>query len=185
MKVTNLLLITSGILLLSGTLTMAYPPAGPPAGPNAQVPQGPTGSEPADPEQEGISEVNRVLRALHLIKEFFNLTEEQMDSIRPMIEESYADLLLLHQEMHALRQELRELMKDENPPPCQFGQLIVDIRNLELEIAVIRSDWGAAIEDSLLGDQIAKLERVRFIARILPAFRGVGLIPPPPARPEQ
>ncbi len=183
MKVMKLLLITSGTLLFSGSLTLAYPPAGPTAGPNAQVPQGPTESEPSGPDQEGIGEVNRILRDLHLIKEFFKLTDEQMDLIRPEIEGTYPDLLALYQELHMLRQELRELMNESTPPPGQVGQLIVDIRAVEIQIAEIRRAWGDAIEAVLDEDQQNRLERVRRVARILPAFRGVGLIPPPPAQP--
>ena len=186
MKVMKLFLITSGILLLCTPMTLAYPPAGPVAGPNAQVPQGgPTDSAPPDPEQEGTTEVNRILRDLHLIKEFFKLTDQQMDLIRPEIEATYPDLLAFYQEFHMLRQELRELMNGANPPPGQVGQLIVDIRAVEIQIAEIRGSWGTVIEGILDEDQRNRLERVRRVARILPAFRGVGLIPPPPAQPNQ
>jgi hypothetical protein len=108
-----------------------------------------------------------------------------MDAIRPEIEATYADLLALYRELHMLRQELRELMNGASPPPGQVGQLIVDIREIEIQIAEIRQTWGDAIEGVLDDDQKARLERVRQLAGMLPAFRGVGLIPPPPGPPKE
>lgn len=185
MNMRRLILIAGVITLLAGASIMGQLPAGPAAGPNAQVPQSPTDVEQADPEQEGTHDVNRILRDLHLTKEFFKLTEAQMDIIRPVIEGTYPNLLALYQELHMLRRELRELMNGTNPPPGQVGQLIVDIREIEIQIAEIRRIWGDAIEEVLDDDQKARLKRVRQVARILPAFRGVGLIPPPPGPPEE
>mgnify|MGYP001812441310 CR=1 FL=1 len=185
MNLRRIIVIAGMLALLAGASVLGQLPAGPTAGPNAQVPQSPTSVEQADPEQEGTNDVNRILRDLRLIKRFFQLTDAQMDAIRPEIEATYPDLLALYRDLHMLRQELRELMTGASPPPGQVGQLIVDIREIEIEIAEIRQTWGDAIEGVLDDDQKARLERVRQLTGILPAFRGVGLIPPPPGPPKE
>jgi hypothetical protein len=177
----KLIVTFGGLFLFAGANLLAQLPARPTARPNAQVSRSPAYSEPINPEQEAANEINRILRDLHVIKEILDLTDGQIAEIQPVIEADYADLLALYQEIHALRKELRELMSGNNPPPGQVGQLIVDIREVEIQIVEIRRSWGDVIEAVLDNAQREILARVRHLARILPAFRGVGLIPPPPA----
>ena len=73
------------------------------------------------------------------------------------------------------------MLNSANPPPGQVGQLIVDIREVELQIVEIRRSWGVVIEIVLDDAQRDRLDRIRRLARVLPAFRGVGLIPQPHA----
>jgi len=51
-----------------------------------------------------------------------------------------------------------------------------------MEIKVISESWGDKIEAVLDEEQLKKLEMVRRVAGLIPAFKQVGLIPPPPPR---
>jgi hypothetical protein len=67
------------------------------------------------------------------------------------------------------------------------GQLILEIHDLTAQVNAISSAWGDAIEEGLDEEQADRLARIRRLAELLPAFKQVGLIPPPPprAKPEE
>jgi len=163
------------LVLLTGTNIWAQRPAEPQAGPLARAVLAPS----SGPEQEAAAELNTILRSLHVVQEFFGIPEDVLDSI---VEDSYEEMLGLLRLKHQLLVELRELMAESNPPPGLVGQLVMDIRELKAEIKVISQSWGDGIETVLDDEQLEKLEMVRRVALIIPAFKQVGLIPPPPPR---
>jgi len=181
MRKSNLItLICVGILtLLLSASVWAQRPAEPQAGPFARAVLAPSGGSPSDPEQEAADEMNRILRSLRIIQRFFDIPEEVLQEI---VAGTYEEMLELLRYKHELVVELHELMNDPNPPPGQIGQLIIEIRELNMEIKVISESWGDKIEAVLDEEQLKKLEMVRRVAGLIPAFKQVGLIPPPPPR---
>lgn len=167
------------LALVTSVNVWSQRPAEPPAGPHARVVLAPSGSTPSDPEQEAAEEMNRILRSLRTVQRFFGIDERVL---WPIVEGTYDEALALLRQKHELAKELRDLMKEPNPPPGQVGQLIMDIRELNAEIKAISHSWGDEIEEVLDVDQLEKLEMVRRIAGLIPAFKQVGLIPPPPPR---
>lgn len=181
MRKNNLItLISVGILtLLLSANVWAQRPAEPQAGPQTRAVLAPSGGSPSDPEQEAADEMNRILRSLRIIQRFFDIPE---DVLQDIVADTYEEMLELLRYKHELVVELRGLMNDPNPPPGQIGQLILEIRELNLEIKAISESWGDKIEAVLDEEQLKKLEMVRRVAGLIPAFKQVGLIPPPPPR---
>ena len=181
MKKRSLIMMVSTmvvVLLLSASV-LAQRPAGPPSGSPARAALGPALDTSGDPEQEAADEMNRILRSLRVIQAFFGIPEEVLEDI---VAETYDKMLSLLREKHELVLILRDLLNQKNPPPGEVGQLIVDIRQLQYEINTISQEWGNAIEAVLDEEQAEKLAMVRRVAGIIPFFRQVGLIPPPPPR---
>ncbi|MGW8180073.1 MAG: hypothetical protein ACWGQW_15130 [bacterium] len=181
MRTNNLItLIGVGILTLLLTASLsAQRPAEPQAGPHARAVLAPSGGSPSDPEQEAADEMNRILRSLRIIQRFFDLPEEVLQEI---VADTYEEMLELLRCKHELVVELNEWMNGPNPPPGQIGELIIEIRELSLEIKAISESWGHKIEAVLDEEQLEKLEMVRRVSGLIPAFKQVGLIPPPPPR---
>jgi hypothetical protein len=177
-KLITLICIGTLVLLMSVN-AWAQRPAEPQGGLHSRAVLNPSGGTPSDPEQEAAEEMNRILRSLRIVQNFFGDPPLDLESI---VEGTYEQMLELLQLKHALVLELHELMNDPNPPPGQVGQLIIEIRELNQEIKAISQSWGDQIEAQLEGDQPEKLEMVRRVAGIIPAFKQVGLIPPPPPR---
>jgi hypothetical protein len=147
------------------------------AGPEADTSVGPMGHETASPTQEAAEEMNRILRALHIVEEFFQV--EDLGSVIP--QEEQQEMLRLLMELHVLRAELRELLNDKNPPPGRIGQLVEEIHELQQEVASIRRAWGESIVEIIASE--GNTDRLRLyyrFVRFLPAFHQVGLFPPPP-----
>ena len=139
----------------------------------------PSGGSPSDPEQEAAEEMNRILRSLVIVQKFFG---EPLLDLEAIVEGTYEQMLELLQLRHMLAVELHEALNDPNPAPGQVGQLIIEIRELNVEIKEIGQSWGDGIETELTEDQAEKLAMVRRVAGLIPAFKQVGLIPPPPPR---
>ena len=167
------------LVLLMSVNVWAQRPAEPQAGLHARAVQNPSGDTPSDPEQEAAEEMNRILRSLVIVQKFFGIEEAILQQI---VADTYEEMLGLLRLKHALVVELHELMNDPNPPPGQIGQLIIEIRELNHEIKAISESWGDKIEAVLDPDQAEKLAMVRRVAGLIPAFKQVGLIPPPPPR---
>ena len=181
MKKTSLMMLigTVVMVLILSAPVLAQRPAGSPSGSPARAALGPAYETTGDPEQEAADEMNRILRSLRVIQAFFGIPEEVLEDI---VADTYDKMLGLLQEKHELVLELRALLEEKNPPPGQVGQLVVDIRELQHEINTISQEWGDAIEAVLDEEQAERLAMVRRVAGILPAFKQVGLIPPPPPR---
>ena len=181
MRKNNLItLISVGILtLLLSANVWAQRPAEPQAGPHARTVLAPSGGIPSDPEQDAADEMNRILRSLQIIQRFFDLPEEVLQEI---VADTYEEMLELLRYKHELVVELHELMNDPKPAPGKIGELIIEIGELNLEIKAISESWGDKIEAVLDEEQLEKLDMVRRVAGLIPAFKQVGLIPPPPPR---
>jgi hypothetical protein len=167
------------LVLLVSANAWAQRPAEPQGRLQARAVLNPSGGNPSDPEQEAAEEMNRILRSLVIVQKFFGIDPE---ALRPIVNETYDEMLELLRLKHTLVVELRELLNEPNPAPGQVGQLIIDIRELTAEIKVISQSWGDEIERLLNGEQADKLAMVRRVAGLIPAFKQVGLIPPPPPR---
>lgn len=124
-----------------------------------------------------------VLHVPPVVKEYLELTDEQVQKLAELLRQTELKIRALHEEIAELERQLKEQMALPNPSPSIVGELVIKIRNLREEIAKVRE---AAIEQFiktiLTPAQKAKLAELQAAANLMPTvqvFLSMGLIEPP------
>jgi len=116
------------------------------------------------------------------------LTEEQIASIEPLMQEAHETIRGIHEETRELEMELRDLVGSSSPDPATVGELVLNIHASRDRIQEVQAALGDSIEGLLEPAQLEKLQRAQKAAEVLPllpAMRMLGLLPvePPTAEP--
>ncbi|HNX49853.1 MAG TPA: periplasmic heavy metal sensor [Thermoanaerobaculaceae bacterium] len=126
------------------------------------------------------------LRPKAAVTRFLALTPDQVNQWENLLTALETTVRPLAQQIVANDQQLAELLKQPTPDPAAIGNLILAKRALREQIRGARETYLTAFEALLTQDQKDKLAFIRRAERaqpIIPAFRALGLIPPP--EPEQ
>ena len=86
------------------------------------------------------------------------------------------------EEIKGLEEQLRAELAKATPDPATVGALVIEIKGLRVQIEAANQTYVEGFEGLLTEEQTGKLQGVRRAARIepvLPAFRLLGLLPPP------
>jgi hypothetical protein len=121
-----------------------------------------------------------------LFGRFFDLSDEQIDAIIGVVEDTHAEIAGVHQQIKALEVELAQLLRSGQAGAGQVGAIVLDIHALKQSVVALREAMGSAIEAEMDEAQLARLEHVRQVARLqvlFPAMKTLGLIPAHPAGP--
>jgi len=110
------------------------------------------------------------------------LTPEQQGQWEGLLTSLHATVKPLREQIDAKEQQLRELMQQTAPDPTAVGTLVVAIRDLTKQIGAAHDVYLTAFEAMLTVEQKTKLDFLRAAERaqrVLPAFKVLGLLPPP------
>jgi Spy/CpxP family protein refolding chaperone len=102
---------------------------------------------------------------------FLDLTEQQIEDARALLEDLAAELRPLAEEARAVREELAALLDAADPDPAEVGALVVELHGIGDEMKAARDDFDAAFSALLTPDQ---LERWEVLKEARGLFRGQG-----------
>lgn len=127
-------------------------------------------------------------RPKEVVARFLSFTPEQVAQWDALLETLQATVRPLAQQIAANDRQLADLLKQPSPDPAAIGNLILANRGLREQIRQAHQVYLTAFEALLTAPQKEKLAFIRRAERvqpIIPAFKVLGLIPPPaPAQPE-
>lgn len=138
--------------------------------------EGPNGPAPAAP------------RPKEVVTRFLALTPEQVAGWEALLTTLESTVKPLLQHIAANERQLAELLKQPNPDPAAIGNLILANRALREEIRAAQETYVTGFEALLTQEQKDKLGFIRRAERaqpIIPAFKVLGLLPPPEPQPQQ
>ncbi len=151
------------------------------SGPRMAVDLAPT--QDSGPEAVHHHPWSHVLDSLKLLKQFLDLSEEQVEAIRMIVESTHEQVRDIQEVIQPLEMELKELINSDAPDPGEVGELVLLIHDLRREIVALVKAMGQAIEGELNEAQVVKLNHARAASRLqplFPALRVLALIPPGP-----
>lgn len=127
------------------------------------------------------------LRPKVAVARFLVLTADQVTQWENLLIALETTVRPLAEQIAANDRQLAELLRQPTPDAAAIGNLILAKRALREQIRGARETYLTAFEALLTQDQKDKLAFIRRAERaqpIIPAFRALGLIPPPePAQP--
>lgn len=178
------LLVGALVVLFATGLMLGQMGGGPHGGPGAQAPpeagagfQG--GGEPGDHRS------GRPLQSVRIIAHFLELTEQQGEAVREILDAARVDSQLLRESIRVLEEALRVEINSDDPSEAIVGALVLEIHELKGQLQELRQGVVEDIKALLDEEQLQKLEAVRHAAALQPvvhAFHDLGLIPPRPHR---
>ena len=155
-------------VLLSGGLLMyaqrgVAPGRGPARGPGLPVVAGPGG--PGERMGQG--------RALEVLTQYLDLTEDQVSQIREILSQVGERVTPVRQQIHELRGSLREALESGSPDAAQVGNWVIQIHQFRQEIRSIHQAAMEEVQGVLTPDQLAKLEELKTSKTVFPVLRAL------------
>ena len=117
--------------------------AQPPAGAAGQGPGGPPGAEAA-------------FFPLAPITQFLDLTSDQVDQTRALLDDLKAKVQPLRQQERTLHQQLADLLRGDNPDAAAVGALVIQIQGVRGQIKAARDDFDTAFTALLTATQAGR-----------------------------
>ncbi|MCU0291186.1 MAG: periplasmic heavy metal sensor [Thermoanaerobaculaceae bacterium] len=124
----------------------------------------------------------QAVRPKEVVTRFLALTPEQVTAWDTLLTALETTVKPLAQQIVANDRALAELLKQPNPDPAAIGTLILANRALREQIRGAQDTYVTAFEALLTQEQKDKLAFIRRAERaqpIIPAFKVLGLLPPP------
>lgn len=149
-------------------MALAIQPMGPGEGPNGPGPNAP--------------------RPKEVVTRFLALSADQVTAWETLLTALETTVRPLVQQIVANDRQLAELLKQPNPDPAAIGNLILANRALREQIRGAQETYVTGFEALLTQEQKDKLAFIRRAERaqpIIPAFKVLGLLPPPEPQPQQ
>ena len=94
-------------------------------------------------------------RFLHHVARQLNLTDEQGDEWKQIVEALHESVQPLLEEAKALHQELRDLTESANPDPTVVGQLHLDAAALHKDVRALHENAQTDLRAILTAEQLA------------------------------
>ncbi|MBP1598450.1 MAG: motif family protein [Acidobacteria bacterium] len=139
-------------------------PAGPPPGMQAQPFPKPPAPMPENP--------------LRVMSRFLQLTPEQAEGVRGLLEARRSVVEPLTQEIAAKEKELRDLIA-AGTDPASVGRTVIAIDGLRKQVGEAHQRFAASFQELLTPDQKTQLQAIQRAARLQPvvgAARELGII---------
>ena len=103
------------------------------------------------------------------LKNFLELTDEQVDGLRGLHRSSRESLMPMLQEMRQKQSELRDAMEQETPDTAYVGQLVVDLKDSREQLKAKRAENRDQALALLTPGQIEALESLKQVMELGPA----------------
>jgi hypothetical protein len=116
---------------------------------------------------------------LQIVSTVLELSDEQKQILVETIQARETAVRPLAEQLHLRHEALGALMQSNDADAATLGQLLLEIRMIEREVARITREAAAQFEQSLDQDQLERLEHIRQAAQVcpaIPAFHAAGLI---------
>lgn len=108
---------------------------------------------------------------LQLLGRYLELSQEQIESIRALVEMRRNTVRPLNDQIAEKEKTLRELLESGNPDAATVGKLAIEIHGLRQEIAATLQQFHKDLEGLLSEAQVRKLRLLRQAARLEPVVR--------------
>lgn len=112
-------------------------------------------------------------------KAYLQLTDEQTGALITMIQMRGGAMEPIAAKLHANQEALGKLIESSNPDAATVGALLIKIHAGEKQLGTIAHDAAASFEQTLLPEQLERLQFVRQAAQVepaIPALRAIGLM---------
>lgn len=116
---------------------------------------------------------------LRVVITVLGLSGDQGAALIATIRSRDAAVRPLAEQIQVRREALAQLMQTAAPDPAAVGQLVLEIRQLELHLSAIAHHAAETFEQTLDAEQQERLNGIRHAApvcEVMPAFRAVGLM---------
>jgi uncharacterized membrane protein len=107
------------------------------------------------------------------------LSDEQVQAWMPILQAREAAMQPLAAQVAQHRELLGRLLQSPTPDPASVGQVLIETRVLEQQVAAIQQQATAQFEQLLNPDQQQRLDSIRQAAQVcpvVPAYQAVGLL---------
>jgi len=95
------------------------------------------------------------------ITQRLDLTEGQQERWQELVSSGHESLQPLFDQVHAIHEEAQALMQSDDPDPAAIGQLHLDARAIQADIATSREILHATLNDLLTVEQQEAWEEMR------------------------
>ncbi|MFZ0430027.1 MAG: periplasmic heavy metal sensor [Acidobacteriota bacterium] len=169
-----LVLLAITVCALAATWTLAQLPAR-----NSAAATGVAGAPGRPgPDRWGVDR----LEAVRIIARYLDLSDEQADQVRQILQTTRAEVEPLRQEIRTVAPSLRDELESGNPAPQTVGRLVIQVHTLRDQIRGERQAAVESIRGLLTEEQNQKAGAILRAARLEPVIRAfgvLGLLPPP------
>jgi len=114
------------------------------------------------------------VRPIALVARFFELTPDQMEHVKAMMEIRKATIEPLSKQVAEEEKALQDLMTSSNPDAAEVGKLVLEIHQLREQIGVAQKQFLSSFEAILTTEQQNKLNAVRRAHRLLPVIQALN-----------
>ena len=108
---------------------------------------------------------------LQLLGRYLELSQDQVESIRALVEERRDAVRPLNDEIAEKEKALRELLESGNPDAAAVGGLALEIHGLRKEVQSAIQKFHKDFEGLLGEEQVRRLRLLRQAARLEPVVR--------------
>ena len=130
-------------------------------------------SAPAAVAEEAYPQPVQVVAAV------LQLSEQQVGSLIEMLRQREQAVQPLQQQLRMHQEALGKALQAAAPDPQTVGQLLIETRTIEQQIATIAAQAAGQFEQLLDEEQRDRLNQIRStvgVCRVLPAFEATGLL---------
>jgi uncharacterized membrane protein len=116
---------------------------------------------------------------VQVVATVLQLSDQQIASLVDMLRQREQTLQPLHQKMQKQQEAIGKALQAPTPDPLAVGQLLIEARAIEKQIASVISQSASQFEQSLDDGQRQRLDFIRNAAQAcpaVPAFAGAGLL---------
>ena len=116
---------------------------------------------------------------VQVVATVLQLSDSQVASLVDMLRQREQTLQPLRQQLQKQQEAIAKTLQSPAPDPLALGQLVIQARMLEQQIATVSSQAAAQFEQMLDGDQQERLGFIRGAAQacpVMPAFAATGLL---------
>ncbi|HEV8658879.1 MAG TPA: periplasmic heavy metal sensor [Thermoanaerobaculia bacterium] len=116
---------------------------------------------------------------VQVVAAVLQLSPEQLAALINMLQQREQALQPLQQELRMHQEAIGKALQTPAPDPFALGQLLIETRTIEQQIAATRLQASAQFQQVLDQDQLERLQQIQSTAgvcQILPAFEAMGLL---------
>jgi uncharacterized membrane protein len=113
------------------------------------------------------------------VTNFLQLSDVQTSALITMVQARDAALQPIAEKLRANQEALANLLDASSPDAAAVGRLLIEIRGEEKQVGEVARQAAASFEETLLPEQLHRLQFVRQAAQVqpaIPAFKTVGLL---------
>jgi uncharacterized membrane protein len=116
---------------------------------------------------------------VQVVAAVLQLSEQQVGSLMEMLRLREQAVQPLQQQLRTRQEALGQALQGATPDPQTVGQLLIETRTIEQQIATVSAQAAAQFQQVLDQEQLERLQQIQATAgvcQILPAFQATGLL---------